>query len=326
MLLPSPSGRFRIDAVRSRDGRSNFVEELVECFDGFLYFVVAERRPYLVDISHAQAIKNHVVINSNSNPLEGRFGYIWGGYASAQIAGAAAAIAKASCNSVTIEDGITGGIFGGDAIIGGGSDGTTGTGTAIAKHNIVALSGGTVTEGVYGGHAYISHTSGTATVTHNTVNISGSPNLTTAFLYGGIISVSIGGSWSEDSDVFTGNTLNLSSQIEVAGVANFEFLNFTLPADTTAGDIMLSVSGTAVLGNGDGKDSEISVDASAIDGQFLDVGDQFIILDAGTLEGTPVLKEVAPARFGATLVYDFELYKDDNRINDGIADILTPNF
>ena len=265
-------------------------------------------------ISHAQAIDNHVVINSNSNPLEGQFFGIMGGYASARLGvnAAAAAIAEASCNSVTIEDGTIRWITGGSAEV-SGSTVATGTGTAIAKHNIVALSGGTVTSIVRGGNAYISNTSGTATVTHNTVNISGSPNLTTADLYGGSISTGIGGSWSEDSDVFTGNTLNLSSQIEVAEVGNFEYLNFILPADTTAGDTLLSVTGTAFLGNGDGKDSEISVDASGIT-TLLDVGDQFVILDAETLEGTPVLKEVAPARFGATLVYDFELYKDDNRI------------
>ena len=260
--------------------------------------------------SRAKATDNHLtIINSGSNPLGGS-GYITGGRAQASGRSGAATLAEALNNSVTVEN-VTA------YLIQGGVASVDGIGaTAIASYNTLNINGGTFNH-VMGGSASIDG-SGTPIATYNTVNISGDPTFLDNALRGGF--TGDGQGTKTNIDDFTGNTLNLSSQIEAPGVTNFEFLNFVLPADMQPGDAMLTVNneeatwfpvGGAVLGKEDGTPSKITV--STLGGTTpLQAGDQRTLIDAIDTDAADIkatvkgyVESTGTGKHGATLGYNF---------------------
>ncbi|MDR0239953.1 MAG: hypothetical protein LBI88_06965, partial [Deltaproteobacteria bacterium] len=181
--------------------------------------------------------------NSNIVTINGGIvsGNVYGGHAENSPAGFAAA---AVGNSVFIN----GGEVSQCDVHGGLARNYGAAGFATASSNSVFINGGKVSGDVYGGWAWSRGTPGSATATNNTVTISGNPAFGAgAILFGGYTDASPGG---VAGDAFTGNTLNLNTPITIAGVQNFQFLNFTFPASQAAAMITGNVAlGDATYGN-----------------------------------------------------------------------------
>ncbi len=248
---------------------------------------------------YAESNSGSATATGNSVTISGGTvnGNVHGGYARI-ISGSATA--TASGNSVTISGGTVSGnnyVYGGYVL----SD----SGSATASGNSVTISGGTVNS-VYGG--LVMSTSGSATATGNTVTLSGAPTFTNnSFLYGGL------GAGSP-ADVFTGNTLNVwnytstavGGAADVAGVANFEYYNFVMPASlppdllTVTNAVVLtdsSVTGVSVIGG-----AEVVQPGST---KTLLRSSSTITDATGHLIGTTV-----QGKHGATLRYDWTLNID----------------
>ena len=240
------------------------------------------------------ASDNTVTING------GTAGYVYGGLAYVDSM-TGPCVATASGNIVNINDGSINSVYGGYALAGYVG------GTHSASGNTVNISGGSVAN-VYGG--YVSAPYGTGQATNNVVTISGSPNLTTARLYGGYLSMPTSG------DAFSGNTLNVkTSGLTVAALSNFQYVNFYLPSSLSAGDTVLTVTGTADLTGSSGRSSIVNV---GIDGSSspLQVGDTITLIDAGTLVTNSGLNSTArgTGMQGVTLVYNFDLATESNKL------------
>ncbi|MFV0348934.1 MAG: autotransporter domain-containing protein [Halodesulfovibrio sp.] len=240
----------------------------------------------------------------------------------------------ASGNTVTINGGTASSAFGGLAYVGS----MVGPASATASGNTVNLSGGTISN-LYGGYAaadYLggTHTAsgniinisggtvgsvfggavaapyGTGVATNNIVTISGSPDLSAASLYGGYLSVTTSG------DAFTGNTLNIkTSGLTANTISNFQYLNFYLPSSLSAGDTVLTVTGTADLTGSSGRSSVVNV---GIDGSSspLQGGDTITLIDAGTLITNSGLNSSASGSGmqGVTLIYNFDITTENNKL------------
>lgn len=240
------------------------------------------------------ASDNTVTING------GTARYVYGGFAYVTSM-AGSVVATASGNTVNINDGSINSVYGGYA------GANLGAGPHAASGNTINISGGTINE-VYGG--YVDTHSGTGQATNNVVTISGSPNLTTAGLYGGYLGMTTSG------DAFSGNTLNMKTAgLTVASLSNFQYVNFYLPSSLLAGDTVLTVTGTADLTGSSGRSSIVNV---GIDGSSspLQVGDTITLIDAGTLVTSSGLNSTArgTGMQGVTLVYNFDLATENNKL------------
>ncbi|MCL2348834.1 MAG: hypothetical protein FWC50_11325 [Planctomycetaceae bacterium] len=199
-------------------------------------------------------------------------------------------------NNVMISGGtVSGNIYGGYTI--GSGDNAVG--------NNVTISGGTVSGNIYGGYT----TGNGLLVTNNTVTISGTPDLSASILYGGFI-----GTPAVGSDAFSGNTLNLySSNLAVAGLQNFKFLNFYVPGTMTSGGIMLDVSGTADI-----TDSIVNVGVTG-GSSPLRIGDHIVLINTpstSNLVGLPVNQTADGSGMqGVTLLYGFDVFRPDDHQN-----------
>nr|GBO95190.1 outer membrane autotransporter barrel domain protein [Nitratidesulfovibrio sp. HK-II] len=225
---------------------------------------------------------------------------VYGGYAYVDSM-TGPCVATASGNTININDGSISSVYGGYALAGYVG------GTHSASGNTINVSGGTVAD-IVGG--YVSAPYGTGLATNNVVTISGSPNLTTAGLYGGYLSMTTSG------DAFSGNTLNVkTSGLTVAALSNFQYVNFYLPSSLSAGDTVLTVTGTADLTGSSGRSSIVNV---GIDGSSspLQVGDTITLIDAGTLVTNSGLNSTArgTGMQGVTLVYNFDLATENNKL------------
>ena len=208
---------------------------------------------------------------------------------------------NATGNTVTLNGGTVKG-----NVIGGYSS------TVNATGNEVTLVGGTILGDIYGGWV---GTSGNAT--GNSVTIRNTPNLTAANLYGGR---------SGTGDAFTDNTFNLHSvaqaggttdTVTVAGLRNFQNLNFYLLPSTQAGETMLKVTDTADI---DHTTVHVVFDVA---GSSLKSGDKVNLIDAlgtgSSLIGDPDnathsatrMLFLSRARRGATLEYEVEIAVED---------------
>ena len=198
-------------------------------------------------------------------------------------------------NTVTMNSGVTGSISGGEAF----------NGSATQNH-ITIVGNSHIGANVYAGYAW---SDSSATATHNTLTISGTPTFGATALYGGYTTGAGAG------DAFSGNTLNLhSANINVAGLRNFQYLNFYLPSTLTSGSTMLFASGTTDLTDGAGRTATVNV---GIDGKRspLRVGDQVILIDAGSLVGTPENTTAnGQGMQGVTLNYEFDIMRVGNRL------------
>ena len=147
----------------------------------------------------------------------------------------------ASENTVTVNQGtVTGSVYGGY------------TDSGDATQNVVTLKGGTVSGTVYGGYT------NNGTASGNTVNVYGG-DLTAASLNGGygvtaaaaetgvsLLAVTAAEAATAESLSSSDNTLNVyTTGNTVAGLSNFQNLNFYIPADAAANATLLTVTGTA---------------------------------------------------------------------------------
>jgi hypothetical protein len=194
------------------------------------------------------------------------------------------------------------------SIVGGYASANVLPGTHTASGNAVNISGGTVFNEVFGG--YVSAPNGYGLATNNIVTISGSPDLTTAYLYGGYLSITTSG------EAFTGNTLNVeTSGLTAQEIRNFQYLNFYLPSSLPAGDTVLTVTGTADLTGSSGRSSVVNV---GIDGSSspLQIGDTVTLINAGTLITNSGLNSSASGTGmqGVTLVYNFDITTENNKL------------
>jgi outer membrane autotransporter protein len=232
-------------------------------------------------------------------------------------------IITASGNTVNISGGTIG-----DIVTGGYADGSSANKTASG--NTVNISGGTIGSSVYGGYAQNGVANGNSvnisggkiagvfgggasTATGNTVTVSGNPNLATGVLFG---AQGFGG-----GDRFTGNTLNVkTSNLKVRQLANFEKLNFYLPAALAANQAVLIVEQTANLTDGysSAQGSRSSVVSVGIDGASspLKAGDRVLLIDARTLVTNADLNAAAKGlgTQGVTLGYGFRILADANQL------------
>jgi hypothetical protein len=219
-------------------------------------------------------------------------------------------------NSVTIsDDASVGNVYGG---VSGGLDGINGN----AIGNSVFINGGTVKQNVTGGYSNGGNATGNSVTisggtvgaagglnstvyggysengnaTHNTVTISGNPIFNFVDLVGGF---AVAG-----GDEFTGNTLNVwnySSQGPVAGVQNFQYLNFAFP--TTQTGVVLEAT-NVTLGDGAGRGSTIT--ASTLGGPGpLQPGAVVTLID-GAIAGD-LASNQATGQHGATISYNWTL-------------------
>ncbi|GFM38067.1 membrane protein [Desulfovibrio psychrotolerans] len=215
---------------------------------------------------------------------------------------------SASGNTVTINGGsVFGDVYGGYV--------TAKYGRADAINNTVTISGGSVSGWVYGGWADGS----TGQATGNTVTISGSPVLTNARLYGGAAGDGV-------TDAFSGNSLNVKTTgLTVKDVYNFQYLNFYLPSTVSAGDTVLTVTGTADLTGSSGRSSTVNV---GIEGSSspLQAGDTITLIDAGTLVTNSGLNSSASGTGmqGVTLKYNFDLTTESNKLLATVSAGTTP--
>jgi hypothetical protein len=212
---------------------------------------------------------------------------ISGGTVGKSVYGGLSNSSNAVGNTVTISGGSA------NTVLGGASDSGNATG------NTVTISGGSV-ETVFGGLIY---SSGNAT--GNTVTITGTANITSASkLYGGD---------SASGDGRTGNTLHIQHWrgSTSAEIANFENYRFTLPANVTSGQGILSLTsnGSVDLGT----DAKIAVGFAGAS-TALRKGDTIKLIDAsastGVISGS-LANTATTATLGATdYVFNLELDAD----------------
>ena len=285
--------------------------------------------------AYVYSMTNDATASGNSVRVEagGTAGYAFGGSANTSGVGSAGV---AEANAVTIGGTVTGTVTGGTtqsiasgsatasrnvvtinagAVIGGTIIGGEAiTSAATASHNSVTINGGTVNGDVIGGRAR-SMFSTNLNAINNTVTVKGGAFGAASRLRGGDFDGRTG------TDAFSGNTLNLhAAGLTVAGVENFEYLNFHLPSTLAANAVVLAVTGTADLTDGAGRSSTVNV---GIEGGSspLKKGDRVILIDAGTLTADSGLNTTADGRGmqGVTLIYDFTLLVEGNRLVGVVA-------
>lgn len=179
---------------------------------------------------------------------------------------------KVTGNTLEIKDGMykTGYIIGGFCLGGVASNSVSG--------NTVKISGGT-----FGGEGYLmiagGCSMGDATTSNNTVEITGGTFVSTVEIVGGMCIFGGGSSF--------GNILNLKTKMsgKVAAVAEFQTMNFTLPANIQARDTMLS-TGYLVA------DDTATINVDAADGVKLKAGDVITLIQSDETYGTYVGGEV----------------------------------
>ena len=138
------------------------------------------------------------------------------------------------------------------------------------------------------------------TATNNTVEISGSPNLSAVYLYGGILG---------DVENASGNTLNVNAVgITARNIYDFDTLNFNLPSETKNGDTALTLT------EGSTDISNRTINAVVNGGTNLTTGDKINLLANGNGLNTSGVKMNSRFAEGVTLTYDTELTPTSNGI------------
>jgi hypothetical protein len=211
------------------------------------------------------------------------------------VEGGASESGAATHNTVIFNNGVAG-----EWVTGGYS------GSNSAAGNSVHFNGGTIQFDVGGG------LSKTGSAIHNTVNVGGGAN------FGEYSKLSGGDCIISCHDVFTGNTLNLRTQnITVAGLKNFQYLNFHLSDTVRANDVIVTVARvkSIITGSDDTKTGIANIDKGVIgismrgNNSSLEVGDQVILIRAVALSGTMNSFEILP---DSTRHYEFNVQQIDN--------------
>lgn len=255
-----------------------------------------------------ESVSNYIVVNGQVHIVQN----VYGGYSNSstkQVASNSVIIKNgtinmnvmggysmrgvATLNSVIIE----GGLISGD-VRGAYSEGS---GKAIG--NIVTIKGGIIKGQIYGGKA--------EQATDNIVNLDAN-SLELNTIYGG--NGAYGG--SSYTKFVKGNTLNVRGKdIKAGNIVNFEYINFYLPSDIKANDIVLDLSGKASYSyiSTDLKRSLIAVTMGA-QSNNLNVNDKITLIrnPKGILYPTDFKnhKENLQAIAGISTIYEFALRKD----------------
>lgn len=243
-----------------------------------------------VAASGSSHIGKSAIASGNTVTVSGGSSYqIFGGQAISE-----AGPAKADNNTVRLTGGVNKEIFGGQAGISGSSKNYE----ISASGNHIIISGGTVTNSVYGGHTTYG---GSGKITNNTVTIQGKPNLAKARILGGYAPLT-----STSIDTWSGNTLVMNtSGVTVDYVTNFQNFHFFVPGQADTQAALLTVTGTATIGG-----STVRVGMSG-DNPSLQAGDTVTLIDAGTLSGTPA-NDSGLAIQGITRAYGFRITADNS--------------
>lgn len=257
------------------------------------------------NVSAGDVKNNTVTINGgNINYVSGgEVGYVYeidGGSSTPDVTQAAFSQGgNVSGNTVTVNGGtISGGVSGGAAL------------TGSADNNTVAINGGTVSGQVIAGE--VRYPTANSSVTGNTITISGYPNLTNAYLKGGV---------SGGSDVATGNTLNIvnTKGITAQNISGFENLNVYMPANVQSGDTILTLtdgSGTNLSG------MNVVANVRGGDDVSINVGDYFNIVSNAsgvTVDGSTNIRNYIME--GSTLRHNIVTSSDGSNL---IATIASP--
>ncbi|MDR2550358.1 MAG: autotransporter outer membrane beta-barrel domain-containing protein [Desulfobulbus sp.] len=259
------------------------------------------------DSGTAQASGNSVAISDNAQVTSS----IIGGHAVSN-----SGTAQATNNTVTIGDVsiVTGSVYGGYA----DSNGAGMSGEA--NNNKVTISGGTVSGSIYGGYSLVDGHGETGSATGNSVTIGGAPDLSGADFYGGFVGTAT--TPVPGMDAFSGNTLNVFDYggSAVQSVQNFQQYNFTFPV--TQNTPVLNVTGTAALGDGNGRSSTVT--ASTLGNTApLRAGDRVTLIDAsaGTLNTTGFTQTQAQGQHSATLNYLWDLDTANNMLTATLSSV-----
>ena len=223
--------------------------------------------------------------------------------------------ATASNNTVTIsgEAQVDGDVYGGYA----DSDGAGMSGDA--NNNKVTISGNAkVDRDVYGGFSLIDGYGETGSATGNIVTISGAADLANSNVYGGFVGDTVG-SAATGMDAFTGNTLNVLNYngSSVQSVQNFQYYNFIFPV-TQGTDPVLTVTGSAVLGDGNSTNPTIISANTFGNTAPLRPGTSVSLIDAGSLLDNGLTPQ-ATGQHGATLSYLWDLETTSTTLTATVA-------
>ena len=231
--------------------------------------------------------ENRVIINA------GTLKSVYGGYGKSNVNNNYVEI-----NGGSFTSGEYGSIYGGYSTSNGDATGNT---LVINGGNFIDGDWGKVWGGFYGGY------SKNGSATGNSVTIASRDGVDPLFdtvIYGGF-------SGNADKDVFSGNTLNIHTKnLTTVNVKNFEYYNFYLPEDISAGETVLTLtdkSGTDLSG------SKINVGVvgsapalQAGDKIYLFANKNGIKADAGLTYGK--------IQQGVSVIYDFgALVEDDGK-------------
>ena len=215
---------------------------------------------------------------------------VYGGYSE---------LGAANGNKVEISGGaVNGGVYGG-------------MGSTEASGNTVEISGGTVNGVIFGGMSG-------AEASGNTVTVSGGTLSREAYIYGGggaptannntvniLTRISVKGLYGGvGMTTSSGNTLNLAAKgvkVGGGGMNSFQNLNFFLPKDMTAADIMLKVNGTADVTN-----AKVGILAR---GKLTNLkeGDRVTLLNAAVLTGGATVERNKRFRIPAGIAHTYEM-------------------
>ncbi|MCL2117417.1 MAG: autotransporter outer membrane beta-barrel domain-containing protein [Planctomycetaceae bacterium] len=244
------------------------------------------------DVAGGYTTRSGVVIGNTVTLYNGSVGgNVYGGFAGKNYPDNA----TASWNTVSMSGGtVAGDVYGGRAY----SDWNE---YATASNNTVTISDGKVNGNLYAGYAVCDL--GDAIASNNTLTISGNPVFgANTILYGGYAD----GVTSTSAD----NTFNLHSRdVTVAGLQDFQVMNFFLPTSLGNGDIMLDVTNSAAgSANIDNAVANVYFAGSSTP---LRAGDHAVLIN--TPNDTSLTGETSNtrslAKLGVTLTYDFEILR-----------------
>ena len=219
------------------------------------------------------AVKNRVTVEqTNRGSNAGAISNVFGGYTSSTEA-----TAKAEDNTVTIEDGTVGAVYGGyaenaasatgnhvfiqggtvqNAVVGGGGKNTA---TGNMSGNDITITGGTVSGMIIGGDSRVL----TSTSNKNIINLGDDTGAYAAHLSSAQIwGTSYGGNvLANDNAKIAGNTLNVKAKngAEVAKVRNVQKFSFQLHDDTTKTAPLLNMTDADGFGKVSADNSDVKV-------------------------------------------------------------------
>ncbi len=220
-----------------------------------------------------------------TGPSSGNLAHISGGSVGTNVYGGYSEGGPADGNAVEFSGGaVAAKVYGG-----------AGNGAAGATGNRVTISGGHFGNDIHGGF------SAGGQATGNTVELSGTPDISAATIYGGL---SGGG-----GDVFSGNTFNVDGfRGPAKGILNFETYNFTTPA-LGNGETQITITGGTPTGM-DG--TTVNLRGMAGGAPYLRPGDSIVLIDKVT--GIPASANGGQVPKGIALLYDFDITTTDGAL------------